>query len=106
MRIYATKLIHSVNTQSGNSEKAKQHYFCSGDFARRYNYMLAILCLSVLLLIVLFPQSRPEMPLDDVTALYTSLVNLALKCYSDRIDYVDKALECTLNVITKREAAP
>ncbi len=52
------------------------------------------------------PQSRPEMPLDDVTALYTSLVNLALKCYSDRIDYVDKALECTLNVITKREAAP
>ncbi len=68
--------------------------------------MLAILCLSVLLLIVLFPQSRPEMPLDDVTALYTSLVNLALKCYSDRIDYVDKALECTLNVITKREAAP
>ena len=33
------------------------------------------------------------MPLDDVVALYTSLVNLALKCYPAQIDYVDKALE-------------
>ena len=46
------------------------------------------------------------MALDDVIALYTSLENLALKCYSDHIDYVDTALECTLNVITKRSAAP
>ena len=46
------------------------------------------------------------MPLDDVVALYTSLVNLALKCYPAQIDYVDKALECTLDVFKKREAAP
>jgi hypothetical protein len=46
------------------------------------------------------------MPLDDVVALYTSLVNLALKCYPSHIDYVDKALECTLEVFKKREAAP
>ena len=46
------------------------------------------------------------MALDDVIALYTSLVNLALKCYSEHIDYVDKALESTFNVITKRNASP
>ena len=52
------------------------------------------------------PQGRNDMPLDDVVALYTSLVNLALKCYPAQIDYVDKALECTVEVFRKREAAP
>lgn len=51
-------------------------------------------------------QGRKEMPLDDVVALYTSLVNLALKCYPAEIDYVDKALECTADVFKAREAAP
>ena len=51
-------------------------------------------------------QGRKDMPLDDVVALYTSLVNLALKCYPAQIDYVDKALECTLEVFKKREASP
>ena len=51
-------------------------------------------------------QSRPNIPLDDVVALYTSLVNLALKCYPDKIAYVDKALECTYEAFSKRDAAP
>jgi len=50
-------------------------------------------------------QSRPDMPLDDVVTLYTSLVNLALKCYPTRIDYVDTALSCTHDAFTKREAS-
>ena len=51
-------------------------------------------------------QGRKDMPLDDVVALYTSLVNLALKCYPAEISYVDKALECTADVFKAREAAP
>ena len=46
------------------------------------------------------------MPLDDVVAMYTSLVNLALKCYPDRIDYVDKSLDCIASIFKKRDAAP
>lgn len=51
-------------------------------------------------------QKRPDMPLDDVVALYISLVNLALKCYPENIDYVDKALQCTWNIFSKRDASP
>ena len=46
------------------------------------------------------------MPLEDVVALYTSLVNLALKCYPTRIDYVDKVLGCIVDISAKRDAAP
>lgn len=50
--------------------------------------------------------NRPDMPLDDVVAMYTSLVNLALKCYPDRIDYVDKSLDCIASIFKKRDAVP
>lgn len=40
-------------------------------------------------------QSRPNMPVQDIVALHTTMLNLAVKCYSDRIDYVDKVLEIT-----------
>ncbi|KAG0716858.1 Vacuolar protein sorting-associated protein 35 [Chionoecetes opilio] len=46
-------------------------------------------------------KSRPDMPLEDTVSLQVSLVNLAQKCYSDQIDYVDKVLENTLQVFTK-----
>ena len=51
-------------------------------------------------------KGRAAMPLEDVVALYASLVNLALKCYPNRLDYVDTALLCTVEVFTKREATP
>jgi hypothetical protein len=35
------------------------------------------------------------MPPEDIVALQVALINLALKCYPDRIDYVDKVLETT-----------
>ncbi|XP_014246771.1 vacuolar protein sorting-associated protein 35 isoform X2 [Cimex lectularius] len=41
-------------------------------------------------------QTRTDLPTEDMIALQVSLANLALKCYSDRIDYVDKVLQTTL----------
>ncbi|XP_023678494.2 vacuolar protein sorting-associated protein 35-like [Paramormyrops kingsleyae] len=46
-------------------------------------------------------QSRQEMPSEDVVSLQVSLINLAMKCYPDRIDYVDKVLETTLEIFNK-----
>jgi vacuolar protein sorting-associated protein 35 len=43
-------------------------------------------------------QSRPDMPPEDIVALQVALVNLALKCYPDRVDYVDKVLEYTMEI--------
>ena len=57
-------------------------------------------------LLLLSPsQGRPDMPLEDVVTLYTSLVNLALKCYPAKIDYVDTALSCTHDAFAKRSSA-
>ena len=38
------------------------------------------------------------MPPEDIISLQVALVNLALKCYPDRVDYVDKVLEYTLEI--------
>jgi vacuolar protein sorting-associated protein 35 len=35
------------------------------------------------------------MPIQDIVALHTVVLNLAAKCYPERIDYVDKVLEIT-----------
>ena len=35
------------------------------------------------------------MPPEDIVSLQVALVNLALNCYPDRIDFVDKVLETT-----------
>ncbi|KAG8195012.1 hypothetical protein JTE90_008184 [Oedothorax gibbosus] len=43
-------------------------------------------------------QSRQGMPSEDTVALQVSLINLALKCYPDRVDYVDKVLETTVSI--------
>lgn len=39
--------------------------------------------------------SRPNMPVQDIVALHTTVLNLAVKCYPDRLDYVDKIFEIT-----------
>lgn len=46
-------------------------------------------------------QSRQDMPPEDMVSLEVSLVNLAHKCYADRVDYVDKVLGCTLHIFEK-----
>ena len=35
------------------------------------------------------------MQIHDIVALHTTVLNLAVKCYTDRLDYVDKVLEIT-----------
>uniref|UniRef100_A0A8C8FA23 Vacuolar protein sorting-associated protein 35 n=1 Tax=Oncorhynchus tshawytscha TaxID=74940 RepID=A0A8C8FA23_ONCTS len=46
-------------------------------------------------------QSRQDMPSEDVVSLQVSLINLAMKCYPDRVDYVDKVLESTVEIFNK-----
>ena len=48
-----------------------------------------------------FVQNREDMPPEDIVALQVALVNLALKCYPDRIDYVDKVLETTEEIFNR-----
>ncbi|XP_065675413.1 vacuolar protein sorting-associated protein 35 isoform X2 [Hydra vulgaris] len=50
-------------------------------------------------------QSRSDMPTEDIVALQVSLINLALKCYPDRVDYVDKVLEYTEEIFSKLNLA-
>ncbi|KDR18449.1 vacuolar protein sorting-associated protein 35 [Zootermopsis nevadensis] len=46
-------------------------------------------------------QSRQDMPPEDIVSLQVSLVNLAHKCYPDRVDYVDKVLLTTVQIFQK-----
>jgi len=46
-------------------------------------------------------QSRQDMPSEDIVSLQVSLINLAMKCYPDRVDYVDKVLESTVDIFNK-----
>lgn len=56
-------------------------------------------------LAVFLYQSRSEMPTEDIVALQVSLINLALKCYPDRVDYVDKVLQYTSEIFSKLNLA-
>ncbi len=46
-------------------------------------------------------QNRPDMPPEDIVALQVALINLALKCYPDKIAYVDKVLETTEEIFNR-----
>jgi len=46
-------------------------------------------------------QNRPDMPPEDIVALQVALVNLALKCYPDRLDFADKVLETTEEIFNR-----
>lgn len=39
--------------------------------------------------------SRPNMSVQDIVALHSTVLNLAVKCYMERLDYVDKIFEIT-----------
>jgi len=41
------------------------------------------------------------MLLEDVIAMLVSLVNLVLKVYPDHIDYIDKVLHYTVDLLQK-----
>ena len=44
------------------------------------------------------------MPPEDIVSLQASLINLALKCYPDRVDYVDKVLGYTAEIFGRFSA--
>ncbi|XP_068082670.1 vacuolar protein sorting-associated protein 35 [Anabrus simplex] len=46
-------------------------------------------------------QCRQEMPVEDIVSLQVSLVNLAMKVYPQRVDYVDKVLLTTVHIFQK-----
>ena len=46
-------------------------------------------------------QNRPDMPPDDIVSLQVALINLALKCYPDKTEYVDKVLETTEDIFNR-----
>ena len=46
-------------------------------------------------------QSKDDIPSEDIVALQVSLINLANKCYPDRVDYVDKVLGKTTEIFNK-----
>jgi vacuolar protein sorting-associated protein 35 len=43
------------------------------------------------------------MELDDIFALHVSLINLAIKCYSDELGYVDKALGYCTELLNQKD---
>lgn len=46
-------------------------------------------------------QARTDMPLEDTVSLQVALVSLAQKVYPDRVDYVDKVLETTIQILDR-----
>ncbi|XP_034949457.1 vacuolar protein sorting-associated protein 35 isoform X1 [Chelonus insularis] len=46
-------------------------------------------------------QTRQDMPPEDIVSLQVALINLAHKCYPDRVDYVDKVLNTTVQIFQK-----
>ncbi|XP_020284826.1 vacuolar protein sorting-associated protein 35 isoform X1 [Pseudomyrmex gracilis] len=47
-------------------------------------------------------QTRQDMPPEDIVSLQVALINLAHKCYPDRVDYVDKVLFTTAQIFQKQ----
>ncbi|KAJ8963339.1 hypothetical protein NQ318_018811 [Aromia moschata] len=45
--------------------------------------------------------NRQYLPPEDMVALQVALVNLALKCYPDRIDYIDKVMLSSVEVLQR-----
>eukprot|EP00040_Diaphanoeca_grandis_P038957 m.257797 g.257797 ORF g.257797 m.257797 type:complete len:803 (-) comp35728_c0_seq1:446-2854(-) len=45
----------------------------------------------------------PDMPIEDIVALQQSLVNLALKCYDGRVEYLDQVLDYTAKALALRD---
>ncbi|KDN42178.1 vacuolar protein sorting-associated protein 35 [Tilletiaria anomala UBC 951] len=51
-------------------------------------------------------KARPDLAIQDVTALLVSLVNLSLSCYPDRLEYVDQVLSFARSKVAEYEHSP
>ena len=48
-------------------------------------------------------KARPDMPPEDIVSLEVSLMNLAYKCYTDRVDMIDTVLNNTKELFVNAE---
>ncbi|KAI5992917.1 vacuolar protein sorting-associated protein 35 [Pisolithus albus] len=51
-------------------------------------------------------KARPDLSIQDITALFVSLTNLSLSCYPDRLEYVDQILGYTHDKIKEFSKSP
>ncbi|KAJ7632384.1 vacuolar protein sorting-associated protein 35 [Roridomyces roridus] len=51
-------------------------------------------------------KARPDLSIQDVTALFVSLTNLSLSCYPDRLEYVDQVLAYTSEKLKEYSESP
>lgn len=48
-------------------------------------------------------KARPDLPPEDIVSLEVSLINLAYKCYRDRVDMIDTVLDNTKQLFTNAD---
>ncbi|KAG7446443.1 vacuolar protein sorting-associated protein 35 [Guyanagaster necrorhizus] len=51
-------------------------------------------------------KARPDLSIQDITALFVSLTNLSLSCYPDRLEYVDQVLGYAAEKIKEYSDSP
>ncbi|KAF7295202.1 Vacuolar protein sorting-associated protein 35 [Mycena indigotica] len=51
-------------------------------------------------------KARPDLSIQDITALFVSLTNLSLSCYPDRLEYVDQVLSFAADKIKEYSESP
>ncbi|KAM6497809.1 Vacuolar protein sorting-associated protein 35 [Amanita muscaria] len=51
-------------------------------------------------------KARPDLSIQDITALFVSLTNLSLSCYPDKLNYVDQILAFAANKIQEFGDSP
>ncbi|PFH48215.1 hypothetical protein AMATHDRAFT_76850 [Amanita thiersii Skay4041] len=51
-------------------------------------------------------KARPDLSIQDITALFVSLTNLSVSCYPDRLEYVDQILGFAANKIQEFANSP
>lgn len=50
--------------------------------------------------------ARPDLPIEDVTALYVGIARLSLNCYPERTENIDRILEYILNKVETLKDTP
>lgn len=51
-------------------------------------------------------RARPDLSIQDITALFVSLANLSLSCYPDQLEYVDQVLAFAREKVTEFQQSP
>lgn len=51
-------------------------------------------------------EARPDLPIEDITALYVGIGRLSLNCYPERTENIDKILEFILNKVEALKDTP